>query len=179
MKASESSPRVELIDPIPEMGLAYRRFLREFIAEGEEGLLLHLPDEKEAPEECVGRLRDHSLGLNLPDGGGPCTTYWLLSEEEVLLGEVLIRHRLTQALENYGGHIGYMVRPGERGKGYATKMLALALEKSRALGLKRVMVACEPGNIASMRVIQKNGGKLIDEPAAKADPKTSRYWIDL
>ena len=90
-----------------------------------------------------------------------CSTYWLLSQEEVLLGEVRIRHRLTQALEDCGGHIGYMVRPCERGKGYATSMLAMALEKSRALGLKRVMVTYEPGNIASARVVQKNGGKLI------------------
>ena len=182
MAMNEISPsvhHVELIDPIPEMGLAYRKFLQEFIEEGEEGLLLHLPDENEAPGVCIRRLQDHAAGLNLPEGRVPSSTYWLLSDDEVLIGEVHIRHRLTQELEDYGGHIGYMVRPGERKKGYGTMMLAMALEKSLALGFKRVMVTCEPGNTASARIICKNGGKLISESATRTGRMISRYWFDL
>jgi len=176
---TEPSSRIELIDPVPEMGLAYRRFLQEFIDAGEEGMLLHLPDETEAPEDCVRRLLDHAAGLNLPDGWVPCSTFWLVSDEEVLLGEVRIRHRLTPALEDYGGHIGYMVRPDWRGKGHATRMLALALEKARVLKLRRVLVTCDRGNAASARVVLKNGGNLASESDAKAGRVTSRYWIEL
>jgi predicted acetyltransferase len=168
-----------LIEPDTRMAQAYRRFLQEFIDAGEEGMLLHLPDEEEAPEDCVRRLLDHAAGLNLPDGWVPCSTFWLLSDEEVLLGEIRIRHQLTPALEDYGGHIGYMVRPGLRGKGHATRMLALALEKARVLKLRQVLVTCDRGNAASARVILKNGGKLAGESDEKAGRVTSRYWIGL
>jgi predicted acetyltransferase len=175
----EPGKGVRLIEPSIKMAPAYRKFLREFIAAGEEGMLLHVPDETEDPWDCVRRLLDHAAGLNLPEGWVPCSTYWLLSDEEVLLGEIRIRHRLTPALEDYGGHIGYMVRPGERRKGYATRMLAMAMEKARVLGLPKVLVTCEPENIASVRVIRRNGGRLADEPAAKTGRVVSRYWIDL
>jgi predicted acetyltransferase len=170
---------VQLIEPEPEMAQAYQAFLLEFIAAGEEGILDSLPDEIEDAAECIRRLQDHARGMNLPEGWVSCSAYWLLSEREVLLGEIHIRHRLTPALEDYGGHIGYMVRPGERGKGYATRMLALALEKARAMGLRQVLLTCSPENTASARVIQKNGGGLDSESVAKVGRMTSRYWIDL
>lgn len=172
-------PGIQLIDPAPKMEQAYRAFLQEFISAGEEGILDSVPDEIGNAAECIRRLQDHALGVNLPEGWVACSAYWLLSEREVLLGEIHIRHRLTPALEDYGGHIGYMVRPGERRKGYATTMLALALEKARALGLRRALVTCAPENVASARVIQKNGGMLISESVAKVGRMTSRYWIDL
>lgn len=48
------------------------------------------------------------------------------------MGAVNIRHSLTKHLFNAGGHIGYGIRPSERRKGYATKLLALSLEKRRS-----------------------------------------------
>ena len=42
------------------------------------------------------------------------------------LGTVIIRHRLTPALEREGGHIGYHIVPGQRRRGHATQMLAQA-----------------------------------------------------
>lgn len=161
------------------MGAAYREFLHEFVLNGEEGLLYNLQEAMDDTEEFIGRLKNHSEGVDIPDGGVACTAFWLLSDDGILLGEIHIRHRLTPQLENYGGHIGYLVRPSQRGKGYATKMLALIMEKARAIGLKRVMLTCDPGNIASARVIQKNGGTLIDEPVARTVRPASRFWIDI
>ena len=161
------------------MGAAYRAFLQEFVLAGEEGLLNCLPGEIEDATWFIRSLRNHAEGCDSPGGSVPCSAYWLLSENQSLLGEIHIRHRLTPDMENYGGHIGYMVRPDERGKGYGTRMLALALEKAAAMGLERVMITCEPGNIASERVIQRNGGKLIDGPAARGGRVASRYWIEL
>ena len=45
--------------------------------------------------------------------GVPVTELWFVDETEYL-GTVLIRHRLTPALERAGGHIGYHVVPGQR-----------------------------------------------------------------
>lgn len=92
-----------------------------------------------------------------PDGYVPQTILWWTSGEEYL-GRLTLRHRLTIHLTYEGGHIGYEVRPSARGKGHATAMLAAALPLAAGLGVERALVDCDPGNIASRRVIEKNGG---------------------
>ena len=64
----------------------------------------------------------------------PATTYFCLdTERDILVGAVNIRHRLNESLLQDGGHIGDGVRPSERRRGYATRMIALALEKCREM----------------------------------------------
>jgi len=58
-------------------------------------------------------------------------------------------------------------------------MLALALTEARALGLTRVLITCDPKNLASVRVIQKNGGLLTSQGIAENGRPTARYWIEL
>ena len=84
-------------------------------------------------------------------------------------------------LEAEGGHIGYSVRPSERGKGYATRMLEMALAEARRLGLKRVLITCDRKNVASARVIRKNGGRLENEVVSRLRDRefTQRYWLEL
>ena len=83
-------------------------------------------------------------------------------------------------LRDFGGHIGYGVRPSERRKGYATLMLRLVLDKARAMGIERVLITCDKDNLASARVIQKNGGVLDSESySEQAKRVTQRYWIEL
>lgn len=78
------------------------------------------------------------------------------------------------------GHISYDVRPCERGKGYATEMLRLGLDKARALGLPRVELVCRKENAASARVIQKCGGVLESEFLSATSGRIGqRYWIEL
>ena len=52
---------------------------------------------------------------------------WLIGY--TMVGAVNIRHYLNEYLLKYGGHIGDGIRPSERRKGYATKMISLALEE--------------------------------------------------
>lgn len=91
---------------------------------------------------------------------------------------IQIRLALNDYLLQTGGHIGYSVYPDERGKGYATEMLALALKLCPELGLGRVLVTCDAANIASAKVIQANGGVLENE-VAHDSIITQRYWISL
>ncbi|MBQ7307341.1 MAG: GNAT family N-acetyltransferase, partial [Clostridia bacterium] len=75
---------------------------------------------------------------------------------------------------------GYGIRPKFHGKGYGTLMLKMALEESKKLGLDKVLVTCVDENIASSRVIEKNGGILENKILLPSDNKTyRRYWIEI
>lgn len=80
----------------------------------------------------------------------------------------------------FGGFIGYSVRPSKRGKGYATKMLKLALDEFRKIGKDKVLITCKDFNIASKRVIEKNGGIYENSYYCEEEGCTYlRYWISL
>lgn len=97
-----------------------------------------------------------------------------------IVGMLQVRHTLNDYLLHYGGHIGYSVRPDERRKGYASWMLAQALDYCRSLGLTRVLITCRDTNEASRRTILKAGGvyeSTEHEPDRNED--LERYWITL
>ncbi len=95
------------------------------------------------------------------------------------MGAVNIRHYLNDYLLQYGGHIGDGIRPSERRKGYATKMVGLALEECKKLGINRVLMVCDKDNIGSAKSIVYNGGVLENEFADEDGTIEQRYWIDL
>jgi hypothetical protein len=109
-----------------------------------------------APERFV--LRACGIRLEPPeDGHVPQTTLWWVEGGEYL-GRVNIRHRLTRSLLWRGGTIGYEMRPSARGRGHATAMLGAALPVAAALGIREARIDCDVVNVASRRVIEKNGG---------------------
>jgi len=113
-------------------------------------------------------------------GWVPDSVFFLLDDERNrLLGAVNIRHYLTDALLKDGGHIGDGIRPSERRKGYATKMIHLALEECRKLGIDRVLMICNKDNIGSARSIIRNGGVLENEITGSDGSVLQRYWIQL
>jgi predicted acetyltransferase len=116
--------------------------------------------------------------MALPEGWVRDSTYWLVTENNRIVGAVNIRHQLTEMLLNCGGHIGYGIRPSERQKGYATQILALSLAKTKDLGIKKVLVVCNSDNIASKKTIIKNGG-IQDKDYLEADGNViNRFWIE-
>ena len=100
-----------------------------------------------------------------------------------VVGMIDCRTVLTDFLRQYGGHIGYCIRPTERRKGYAKEQLRLALETYRAAGEERVLITCDPENPASERTILANGGvlenEIPDEPGLGGSGIVRRYWITL
>ena len=79
------------------------------------------------------------------------------------IGTGSIRHYLNESLKNFGGHIGYFIRPSQWNKGYGTIQLRLLLEKAHELGIENALLTCDVENIASARVMEKNGGRRIDQ----------------
>ena len=80
------------------------------------------------------------------------------------------------------GHIGYAVVPWKQRRGYATRALALLLPQARAEGMSYVEITTDPENIASRRVIEANGGVLIErfvKPAQFGSTPGLRYRVTL
>ena len=109
----------------------------------------------------------------------PASTYLaVLQDSGELIGMIDIRHRLNEGLLQFGGHIGYSVRPSRRRQGYAVEMLRLGLAECRKLGIDRVLLTCNKTNIGSAKTIQHNGG-ILENEIQTPDRITQRYWIAL
>mgnify|MGYP001183576954 FL=1 len=153
-------------------------FRNEHIQAGEKHIhgsagLMHY-DQIDEWIEYEKRLR-----RDVPEGLVPADTYFLYdTRRSRILGTTQIRHYLNEGLTIRGGHIGYGLRPSERGKGFGKKMLALALKKAKELGLNKVLVTCDKDNIASAKTIIANGGVLENELVYEGVP-IQRYWIQL
>ena len=125
-------------------------------------------------EDWLQSLEDMELGLNLPEGWVPAVQFVSFDEEGRALGFLNLRLRLNDYLLNQGGHIGYSIRPSQRGKGYAKEQLRQALLQCPQKNLQRVLITCDEHNEASRRTILANGGRLEDVRHG-----TERYWIEL
>ncbi|HEX5380375.1 MAG TPA: GNAT family N-acetyltransferase [Phenylobacterium sp.] len=140
----------------------------------------------EADPEAFLRTQLHPPQiLILPDGSTgfavPSTVLWWTEGEE-FLGSLNIRHELNETLAQVGGHVGYAVRPGARGQGHASALLAAGLDWIRAnMSLRRVLLTVNPNNPHSIRVIEKNGGvHTATVPHIwREGEQALHYWIEL
>lgn len=108
------------------------------------------------------------------------TFFAIRKSDEKIIGMIDIRHNLNnEFLAQFGGHIGYSVRPHERKKGYATVMLLQALDYVRHLDLHKVMLGCYSYNLASKKTIEKCGGKLAEVKPYLDGKSMDVYWITL
>jgi len=114
----------------------------------------------------------------MPPGWVPAT--FLLAEAEGrVVGRVSIRHELNAFLAEFGGHIGYAVRPTFRRRGYATDILRQSLHVAQRLGIERALVTCGVDNVGSAKVIEKCGGVFEGvAPGRDGIAARRRYWID-
>ncbi|WKX09053.1 GNAT family N-acetyltransferase [Streptomyces sp. NL15-2K] len=170
-----------LVAPDARFRTSFLDAVREEVAAGEyfggtlERELRVYGDDWDTPEgfaRYVAAVREEELEEGRrPAGFVPGTWYWYV-DGDTYLGRIQIRHRLTDQLRDYGGHIGYGVRPTARRRGHATAMLREVLPHARALGLERVLVTCDTTNTASRKVIEAGGGEFEDERGEKL-----RYWI--
>ncbi len=99
-------------------------------------------------------------GTNWFDYEKVADSTYIALQDDAVVGIMHLRHHLNNILVQRGGHIGYSVHPDFQGRGIATKMLAFAIDVLRQLDVADILVTCETGNIASKKVILKQGGVL-------------------
>ena len=124
-------------------------------------------------------LAEHERGSNLPPNHVPSTFLFAFVATRIV-GRVSIRHSLNAFLERVGGHIGYVVVPEFRRRGYATVILSLSVQIARErLGISRILLTCDDDNFGSIRTIEKNGGILENViTGPDLDKPKRRYWIE-
>lgn len=156
-------------------------------------LFLKMPTEKDLPEVAKFKQEFFAAGERIINGGAlldrlelldwldlvhrnnkPETVpeNWVVSStflakresDERIVGIIDLRHSLdTEFLADYGGHIGYAVRPSERRKGYAKEMLTQVIDYACEIGIKELKLGCCAENLASIGVIRACGGFLREE----------------
>lgn len=142
-------------------------------------------------ETCIGCCNFHDFdlwlrgmenrhtGTDLPPGYVR-ENFYLCYEGDILAGVFSLKFELTDYLLQFGGHVGYAVRPSLRRRGLATQMLRQGLSLARGFGFSRILAVCNEDNIASETVILRCGGVPEDE---RYDPEEQvtvrRFWIDL
>ena len=152
---------MELIIPSVAYFGSYKNALADFEANGISGFW-RFYGATDDPEAYLERIRHYQHRAGLDDGLVPASIFWLVENHE-FIGHVSIRHELNAALERVGGHIGYAIRPAAQRKGYGSAILRLALPKARELGVRSALVTCDASNVASRRIIEKNGGLFKEE----------------
>ena len=158
------SPELILVPPTEEDEKAVLDYREEHFALGENELHGACMLESIASySDWLGRVRGNRREetVSPPDWSPADMMLVRRASDRRLVGVVDVRHRLNEFLRDFGGSIGYGVRPSERGRGYATEILRLALGHARRLGLREVLISCKQSNAASRRVIEKNGGVLL------------------
>jgi predicted acetyltransferase len=169
---------IRLVPPAEKWRESFLRGLREF---QQEGLPWWAGGDLEVADQNFATF----VARKLADSNRrtetlvPKTHLWAVTEEG-FVGRISIHHELNDALRVEGGHIGYDTVPSFRGRGVATEMLRQALPLARVLGLTEVLLTCDDTNVASIRVIERNGGLLRETKALAVNRPLKRYyWITL
>jgi predicted acetyltransferase len=159
---------------------SYISLVAEFRERGEPYVPFTLKYSTDDFGAFLARLKACSEGSELEKGFVAHTTYWLVVDDQHVVGVSSLRHELTDSLRREGGHIGYGIRPSMRRRGYATLILAQTLLRAKALGITRALVTCDKGNVGSARTILKNGGIFHSEERLPGhEDVKQRYWISL
>ena len=92
----------------------------------------------------------------------PARTYFLIRKnDDKIVGMINIRTTLNERLSKFGGHIGYGIRPTERGKGYNKINLYLGLKVCSEYGIDKVFLDADLKNPASWKTMEALGGTRI------------------
>ena len=157
---------VKLIEPNVLYKDSFLDFVNDVKNTGYESYEHYTKAEIDFEEFIEDQIND-SKGINIPEGWVPCSSYWLVDDNEEVIGVIRIRHRVDNDFLQVIGHIGYEIKSNCRRQGYGSKLLELGLVEAKKIGLQKVLITCEEDNIGSKRIIEKFNGmykkKLVDD----------------
>lgn len=133
---------------------------------------------EEALERCLNmKNEEYAKSINRVPG----KTFLLIRKNDnKIVGTINIRWNLSEKMLEFGGHIGYGIRPTERRKGYNKIQLYLVLLEAQKLNLDKVMIDCSVDNLGSDKTIKALGGILERCELDEADnTMTNVYWINV
>lgn len=130
--------------------------------------------------EWIETVKIRSSADTCPKDKVPSNVYIAVRlADNKIVGIIDLRHHINHPiLSTWGGHIGYYVRPTERGKGYGKEMLRQNLKNAQNRGIEKVLITCSEGNIASEKTILANGG-VFENTITVDDEVMKRYWITV
>lgn len=172
-----------LVKPNESFKTAIFEYKREMVENGDIDLSgCGGLDKHDHYENWINSILQYSHRDKLPEGSPYVEgSQWMLvnTKTKRILGFVNIRHYLNDFLTQFGGHIGYSIRPSERRKGYAKLQLSLALEYLKTIGVSKALITCDVDNIGSSKTIEACGGILENIVTSVEHGKIKRYWIDI
>lgn len=147
-------------------------FAREFREEGDGRYDLLLSD----PDRFFEMVRVFELGRELPPQRVPMS-HFVFFEGGSLVGASRIRWKLVPVLLLDGGHIGYEVRRSARGRGIAKEILRRSVAMAREAGISSIVLTAAADNLASLRVIESQGGLFDQETISPRTGQTMRRFL--
>lgn len=133
---------------------------------------------EQALDRCLN-MRNEEYAKKL--GRCQAKTFLLIRKNDnKIIGTINIRWNLTEKMKQFGGNIGYGIRPTERRKGYNKINLYLGLIEAQKLGLDKVMLDCDVKNLGSDKTILALGG-ILEQTEVNPDDGilTNVYWIKV
>jgi predicted acetyltransferase len=171
---------LHLIQPCRDYLESFKQAMIEFMACGVDEFSYPKLDGGRDVRAYFKRLENYRRG-RVPEGHVPSSAFWLVDGKSYLGGGD-VRHYLNDNLRKLGGNIGYAIRPAAWQKGLGTLQLSLLLKEAKKLGIAKPIITCFDGNIASYKIIEKNGGILLGKVVNKikgADRLTRIYEVEL
>lgn len=155
-----------LIKPSTEYLTSYIEFAEQLEEEGKKERF-SLDEAKKDPSAYIKNMKilETESCKAIAPYLVPTTILWLIQESnDEVIGRLSIRHSLgNEFLKNFGGHIGYAVKPIHRKRGIGGFLLGEGLKFAEELGIGEVLITCDEDNIPSKKIIEKGGGRYIDK----------------
>lgn len=149
---------IRLVRPTAEHEKDALDFKREFVEHGENVINgSEMFDNMVSYDDWLVSVTNNANPKTVNPEWVLTDTFFAIDESDKIVGIIDFRHELKGFLVDFG-HTGYSVRPSERKKGYATKMLSLIVELAREVGLDSLQLSVERSNEPSIKTIVKNGG---------------------
>lgn len=133
---------------------------------------------EEALDRCL-KMEDEDYAKSV--NRCPGKTFLLIREDDNrIVGSINVRWNLNEDMLNFGGHIGYGIRPTERRKGYNKINLYMGIIEAQKVGLDKIMVDCAVNNLGSDKTLKALGGRLERTEIDPSDGAlTNVYWFNV